>query len=59
MTLIDTLATAHANYLYWLARLKHQWAETDARTEDAKLTQAGYWQPLQIDQAATMGNRFN
>lgn len=63
MTLIDTLATAHATYLYWLARL-HQWAETDARTEDAKPKQPGYWQPLRIEAAAldwavAMADHFN
>jgi hypothetical protein len=62
--LIDQMAQAHASYLFWMERL-HIQSVTEARREDHKLKNEGYWQPpsldtaAAIDQSAAMADRFH
>jgi len=62
--LVDTLATAHHGYLFWLERLMAR-VSTDAQMEEADLNREGKWRPSRIDQAAAtqeaaeMVDRFN
>ena len=62
--MLDMMAQAYTNYLYWLGRL-HVSASTEGRLEEHKLMKEGYWQPPRveveawIEQEAAMADRFH
>ena len=63
-TLIDMLAQAYTQQLFWLSQLQMQ-AMHEGREQDEELKRDGYWQPPRVDvaaameQSAAMADRFN
>lgn len=62
--LVDTLATAHHSYLFWLERLTTE-CTNDAELEQADINNMGKWRPVRIteaesvERAAAMVDRWN